>query len=264
MSFIEIILDLLVIYAALTLVVYFVMSNSMMFKPQKPSYKDTDQIIKLTTPDGKKISAVYLENKDAKYTILYSHGNASDLGYIYETLERYVAKGFSVFAYDYHGYGTSEGRPSEQNVFMDVQTAYNYLVKEKSIDPKTIIALGRSIGSGPTTYIASKNEIGGIILESPFYTAFRVKTYFPIFFVDKFRNNKHIKDINVPVLILHGDEDETISLWHSEKLYDDANDPKKLVVVSNGMHNDLHEVMNEDYWEEVELFVHRIEKHNDQ
>lgn len=253
----SILLDILIIYSVITLLIY-VLSNGMIFQPPLPTYTDTPEIIKLTTKDGKKISAMYLENKSAKFTILYSHGNASDLGWIKDRLQKFVKQGFSIFAYDYHGYGTSEGVPSENATYMDINAAYNYLVQEKKISPDNLIALGVSVGGGPTLELASKNKVAGVILESPFYTAFRVLTQIPLFPVDKFLNNKKIAHIKAPLLIFHGTKDETTPFRHGKKLFNAAVEPKKFVVVEGGHHNDIREIMGDKFWQELNIFANSI------
>src|SRR5437764_349842 len=104
------------LYALLLFVAIF-LSDGLIFQPQPSSYRDTAEVLKLNTQDGKKISAIYLLNPQAKYTILVSHGNAEDIGDDRPLLEEFRNAGFSVFAYDYHGYGTSEGKPSEKNSY---------------------------------------------------------------------------------------------------------------------------------------------------
>ncbi|GCL39664.1 hypothetical protein SR1949_47920 [Sphaerospermopsis reniformis] len=115
-----------VIYTLFAVYVYF-RADSMIFLPQPSSYEDTKDIIKLKTRENQQISAVYLPNPTAKYTILYVHGNAEDLGHIRATLKKIRDVGFSVFAYDYRGYGTSQGTPTENAAYQDIDTAYNYL-----------------------------------------------------------------------------------------------------------------------------------------
>src|SRR5215467_11787123 len=85
----------------------YLFSERIIFQPQKSSYHDDQEIIKPTSKDGTKISAIYLPNPKAEYTILYSHGNAEDLGDGLNDIEMMNRLGFAVFAYDYHGYGTS-------------------------------------------------------------------------------------------------------------------------------------------------------------
>lgn len=122
---------LLATYLALGLLAYF--SDRIIFQPQRSSYSDDQfpgehRVLKLQSvathpitrkPDRATISAVYLPNPNATYTLLFSHGNAEDIGDDLPVLEEYRNAGFAVFAFDYRGYGTSEGRPNERNVYAD-------------------------------------------------------------------------------------------------------------------------------------------------
>ena len=76
-----------------------------------------------------------------------SHGNAEDLGHIMPFLKRFHDQGFAIFSYDYHGYGTSTGKPSEKNVYADSDAAYHYLTTELRVSPNHIIVYGRSLGA---------------------------------------------------------------------------------------------------------------------
>src|SRR5215470_17946078 len=108
-------------------------SDRMIFQPQQQGYRDQPNILKLTSSDGAKISATYLPNPQADFTVLFSHGNAEDIGDDEPLLERIRAAGFAVFAYDYQGYGTSEGRPSERHAYEDENTAYNFLIQSMHV-----------------------------------------------------------------------------------------------------------------------------------
>src|SRR3954468_1565309 len=103
------------LYLGLVLVGYF-LSDSMIFLPHPSSYQDSADILKITTASGRKISAGYLPNPTAKFTLLVSHGNAEDLGDDKYWLDSLRHAGFSVFAYDYEGYGTSEGKRARRLV----------------------------------------------------------------------------------------------------------------------------------------------------
>src|SRR5215813_8849549 len=105
------------------------------------------------------------------FTVLFSHGNAEDIGDDESLLERIRAAGFAVFAYDYQGYGTSEGRPSERHAYEDELAAYNFLLQSMHVPGSRIIALGRSVGSGPACDLASRHPVAGLILESAFTSA---------------------------------------------------------------------------------------------
>ena len=90
------------LYVGLFLLAFF-FSDSMIFLPHPSSYKDSPEVLKITTVGGKKISAVYLPNPVAKFTLLVSHGNAEDLGDDRYWLDNLRHAGFSVFSYDYEG-----------------------------------------------------------------------------------------------------------------------------------------------------------------
>src|SRR5579864_9509320 len=104
-------------------------SDQMIFHPPRAGYRDKADILKLISSGGAKISATYLANRDASFTVLFSHGNAEDIGHDQVFLERIRSAGFAVLAYDYQGYGTSEGKPSERHAYDDEDAAYNFLVE---------------------------------------------------------------------------------------------------------------------------------------
>jgi abhydrolase domain-containing protein 17 len=245
------------VYASVCFYGYF-FTEKQIFQPQISTYQDDGDVIKLTSANGKRISAVYLPNVKASFTILYSHGNAEDLGDIRVYLQRLQKSGFSVFAYDYQGYGTSEGKPSEQNVYSDIDAVYNYLTQSLKISPARIIVYGRSVGSGPSVDLASRERVAGLILESPFVSAFRVVTKVPIVPFDKFANIDKIARVRCPVLVMHGTADDVIPLWHGEALFKAANLPKLYLWVEGAGHNDLVEVAGKSYDETMENFARLI------
>jgi fermentation-respiration switch protein FrsA (DUF1100 family) len=228
--------------------------NKILFRPPLASYKDDDSIIKLKTSDGGTISAKFYENDAADRTILFSHGNAEDIGTIESFMLQLRDSGFAVFAYDYRGYGTSEGTPSENNTYRDIDAAYKYLIETKKIPPGKIIVHGRSIGGGPAVDLASREPVGGLILESTFTSASRVLTNIRIFPFDKFENVNKIVSVRCPVLVIHGKKDRTISFQHGEKLFEAAKEPKVSFWVETAGHNNLFNAAGEAYLETIRDF----------
>ena len=165
--------SLLFIYTFFALYVFF-RADSMIFLPPSASYEDTEEILKVSVTSDEQISALYLPNPEAAYTLLYIHGNAEDLGDIRSRLEEMRSWGFSVFAYDYRGYGTSDGKPGEQNAYGDVNAAYAYLTEQLQVSAAEVIVYGRSVGGGSAIELASRESVAGLILESAFTSAFRV------------------------------------------------------------------------------------------
>lgn len=248
------------LYVALLILSFF--SDSLIFLPHPSSYQDNTGILKITTHKGKKISAIYLPNPAARFTLLVSHGNAEDLGDDRSWLEDLRQAGFNVLAYDYEGYGTSEGKPTEQAAYDDEDAAYEYLTSVLRTAPDRVIIFGRSVGSGPAVHLAARKSVAGLILQSPFVSAFRVLTRIPLLPYDKFPNSKDIRKIHCPVLIIHGDSDTVIPPWHGRKLFALANEPKRFVPVAGADHNDLDAVAGKDYTTILQEFARTISDHS--
>jgi hypothetical protein len=254
----KMLLVFVLMYAALLLFAV-LLSDKMIFQPHPASYRDTPEVLKLTTVNGSKISALYFPNGSAKFTLLVSHGNGEDLGDNRYWLEDLRRAGFAVLAYDYEGYGTSEGKPSESHVYQDEEAAYDYLVVNLKVPPGRVILLGRSVGSGPAAYLAARRPVAALVLQSSFLWAFRVLTRIAILPFDKFPNYKNISHVHCPVLIIHGTEDSVIAPWHGQKLYDLANDPKSHFWVEGANHNDLEQVAGKRYSETLRQFALSLE-----
>ena len=229
-------------------------SDRLIFQPQTPSYEDTSEILHLES-DGRAISAIHLVNPEAKYTVLFSHGNAEDLGDLRLLLEEYRQRGFSVFAYDYGGYGTSEGRPTSSGVCKDAEAALVYLVEHEKVPLDRIILHGRSVGGGPAIYLAEKYDVAGLIAESCFVTAFRVATHVPVLPFDKLRNIARIDDVECPVLVIHSRSDDVIPFWHGAALDEKAEEPKHCCWLDDATHNWMPAEERAKCWEAIDGFV---------
>lgn len=254
----KIFIQVVVFYFILTGLV-FILSDRSLFVPRPSSYTEQDipELFKLSTADGKQITALYLPNPKAKYTILYSHGNADDLGRIYPLLQQFQHWGLNVASYDYQGYGTSPGKPSEIGCYNDINAVYDFLTKEQKIAPQNIILFGRSLGSGPTVDLATKQPIGGVILEGAFVSVYRVITYIPIFMFDKFNNIAKINEIKAPILFIHGEIDTVVPFWHAKKLYSAFQGTKQQYWIEKIGHNDIDYKSNA-YKEPIMKFIESL------
>jgi fermentation-respiration switch protein FrsA (DUF1100 family) len=250
-------LILALIYVGLGCYAYF-FSDKIAFQPPPATYKDSSEIIKLRTEDGNTISALYLPSTDAEFAILYSHGNAEDLGDVRSVLEIIRRAGFSVFAYDYPGYGTSSGKPSEQSAYRAEDAAYDYLSKQLNVPPNRIVAYGRSLGGAVAIDLAARKPVAGLIVESSFVSGFRVLTRISIYPFDKFRSLDKIKQVNCPTLVIHGRGDEVIAFWHGERLFKEANEPKMSLWVAGAGHNNVPDVAGETYVATLHNFAQTI------
>lgn len=225
--------------------------------PTHTSSSTVDKIF-LHSNSGKKISALYLPHPETKQTILLSHGNSEDIMSILPTLKKLNSLGFSVLAYDYEGYGESEGHPNELNTYQAIDAAYDYLTLEKGVPPKSLILYGRSIGTGPTIDLAIRKPIAGVILECPFVSLYRIITILPLIPYDKYKNLQKVPLIEVPVLVIHGDKDEVISFWHGKKIYQAIQSKKQFYWVQGAHHNDIIEIARDGYWDVISQFIHSL------
>ena len=200
--------------------------SSLLFQPPPPTYLHPSRHFWLNTDHGSRIPAFFIERPGAMVTLLFSHGNAEDLGMIYDwfnDLARVLR--VNIMAYDYTGYGKSSGTPTEDNCYADIEAAYKYLTEVRRIQPEQIVLYGRSLGSGPSCYLASRTatagrSVGGVILQSPLLSAYRVAFNFRFTMVgDRFPNIDYAGAIRCPVFIVHGTQDEVVPFWHGEELF---------------------------------------------
>lgn len=235
-----------------------VVSDRILFAPRESSYRHLPNEIRIATGDGEEITAVYLEHPDPRCTLLFSHGNAEDLGTVVPFMQQFHEQGCSVLMYDYRGYGTSEGQPSTAHAKKDARAAYRWLVDEKKIDPETIVSHGRSLGGAVAVWLAAHEAVGGVISEISFASAFRVKSHWKVLPWDKFDSLRLIRRVNCPVLIIHGTDDEVIPLWHGRKVYDAAPDPKRFLWIDQGRHANYAYVDERLYMQTIESFINEL------
>lgn len=227
------------IYLTLFLVM-FSCSNHFIYMPPETRYNEkTNHILSIQKSDGLKVGLFYLPATPNMPTLLWSHGNGEDIGYLSQRFKSFHARGYGILAYDYPGYGISEGSPSEKGCYDACQTAWNYLTDTLDIAPENIIIYGQSVGSGPACWLASHESSAGLVLVSPLTSAFRTVTRIPIFLGDQYPNIKRIGAIQTPLLIIHGDQDTIIAPWHGKKLYELHPGPKHFLEVKGAAHNDL-------------------------
>lgn len=157
--------------------------------------------------------------------VIFSHGNSTDMGYIFGTYVNLALKhGVNVIAYDYSGYGLSTGSVGEKKLYSNIVQVYTYLRQELHARPEKIILYGNSLGSVPSSYLASlphKYPIGGLVLEAPLASAVRLHVGHlhrtPAF--DVFTNVEYLKNKHVcPTLIMHGTHDAVIPIQHAMEL----------------------------------------------
>ncbi|KAL8089944.1 hypothetical protein AgCh_039417 [Apium graveolens] len=166
------------------------------------------EVSKLQTKKGHNITAVYVRNLSAKLTVLYSHGNAADIGQMFKFLtELYDELCVNVMGYDYGGYGKSTGEPSEHNTYADIEAAYGCLKEKYGARDEDILLYGQSIGSGPTMELATRvHALRVVILQSAVLSGLRVIYQMKrTLWLDIYKNVDKIQYVHCPILIIHTD-----------------------------------------------------------
>ncbi|XP_077253088.1 uncharacterized protein LOC143892383 [Tasmannia lanceolata] len=249
------------------------------FPPNPPSYKlvldevmglltlssfphrENVEILKLPTRRGTEIVAIYVRNPMATSTLLYSHGNAADLGQMYELfIELSIHLRVNLIGYDYSGYGQSSGKPSEQNTYADIEAAYKSLEENYGAKEEDIILYGQSVGSGPTLDLAARlPRLRAVILHSPILSGLRVM--YPVkrtYWFDIYKNIDKIPLVNCPVLIIHGTSDEVVDCSHGKQLWDLCKEKYEPLWINGGNHCDLE--LYPEYIRHLKKFILMVEK----
>ncbi|KAL5285436.1 ABHD17B family protein [Megaselia abdita] len=209
------------------------------------------------TSRGNLIACTYVKcSKNAKYTLLFSHGNAVDLG---QMSSFYIGLGSrincNIFSYDYSGYGQSGGKPTEKNLYADAEAAWQALRTRYNIPPETIILYGQSIGTVPTVDLATRHEVGAVILHSPLMSGMRVvfRNTKRTWFFDAFPSIDKVSQVKSPVLVIHGTDDEVIDLSHGIGIYEKCPKAVEPLWVEGAGHNDVE--LHSQYFDRLKKFL---------
>ncbi|HEX7026543.1 MAG TPA: alpha/beta hydrolase [Gammaproteobacteria bacterium] len=198
--------------------------------------------VTLTTADGVNISGWWLPLANARATLLFFHGNAGNIGHRLDSLALFRALHLSVLIIDYHGYGDSEGNPSETGTRMDSRAAWHHLIVERGIPAEQIIVFGRSLGAAVAAELAREHAPGAVILESPFRSladmAQSAYPFLPARWLVRYEyaTEAYVRDIDAPVLVIHSENDDIIPYSHGQAVFAAAREPKSMLVIG-GDHN---------------------------
>jgi hypothetical protein len=234
-------------YAFFSLFAWFA-ADGIMFAARHASYATLPGLLKIPAADGTPIAALHLPNAEARFTVLYFHGNAEDLGDIHDRLTALRDHGFAVVSMDFRSYGATPGEPTEANVCTDAAAVFRHVVDQFGVPANRIIVYGRSLGSGAAVDLAAREPVAGLVLQSGFLSAFRTMTGIPLLPWDRFANLAKLSRVRCPVLVMHGDTDRTVPYSHGQKLFAVAGEPKRALWVTGAAHNNFVDVAGERYW----------------
>lgn len=239
--------------------------------PPKP-YENME-VTYVTTRRRKRVLVVLYKCPGAKYTILYSHGNATDCGSMHEMFVDLVIRlGVNVVGYDFTGYGASENcLPSEQDTYADIEAVYHWTLEHAPGEVRTgvpgIILYGQSVGSGPTCHLAVTEQCAGAVLHSPILSGMRVLTESrALGCLDIYPNVDRIPQIRCPVTVVHGKQDQEVSWEHGRRLHAlvPANLQREPWWVPDRGHNDIVRGRTRvaDYYKHLAGFIDSLDPAN--
>ena len=217
--------------------------------------------------DGVKLHGWYCTpldggRRECEAVLLWFHGNAGNITHRYDTIRQMVRFPAHVFIFDYRGYGRSEGRPTEAGVYLDGQAAWDYLVRDRGIEPGRLILFGRSLGGAVAIELARRrgNRPGGLIVESSFTSvpdmAANVMPIVPrILIRTRMDSINKIGSIDLPKLFVHSRADDIIPFEHGRRLFAAAGEPKQFYELANAGHNETEIEGGAAYFNTLRAFI---------
>jgi pimeloyl-ACP methyl ester carboxylesterase len=250
------------------LALFYIFQEKLIFFPQRISAEEADTLekrysqietISLKSGNSITIKGWFVKNSTIPKSplIIYFGGNAEEVSYLVYYADK--VKGWSLALMNYRGYGLSEGKPTEKNLYTDAVSIYDYFTERDDIDNKRIVVMGRSLGTGVATYLARMRSIQGVILVSPYDSLASVGNHhFPFLPVrlllkHRFDSLSRAPSISVPSLIISAADDTIIPLRYSRKLAEKWGGPYSLKIIKGEDHNTIQD--SEEYWKSINEFL---------
>jgi alpha-beta hydrolase superfamily lysophospholipase len=219
----------------------------------------------IVTRDGERLRAWVLRpfapgTIKPRAQVLYFHGNGGNLSIWAPILAGIARQGYSVFAFDYRGYGQSSGTPSERGLYRDVDAVLASFWSQVPADEK-VVYWGRSLGGAMAAYASTVRAPSGLILESGFPDVRTLLGASPVmgvlsrFSTYRFPAAEFLSRSTSPVLVIHGDSDRVIDIDQGRALFERIAARKRFVTIPGGDHNDVSPRDPRLYWEAVNEFT---------
>jgi hypothetical protein len=198
--------------------------------------------VRFQAADGVVLSGWWVPAERPRATVLFCHGNGGNISSCMDTLMVCRRLELNVFLFDYRGYGSSEGSPSEQGTYLDADAAWGYLTSERKLPPEGIIVWGRSLGGAIAARTAASRTPGCVIIESAFTSLPDLVSgrfgWVPDWVLEGYTydTRQYLERIDVPVLIIHSPDDEIIPFRHGRDLYGSIRGEGAFVEI-HGSHN---------------------------
>lgn len=201
--------------------------------------------VEFETKDGLKLHGWFFPannpTKGPGMAILFCHGNGGNISHRLPVYELLLETGAAVLAFDYRGYGRSEGAPSEEGTYLDAEAALRWLAGQ-GFASTNVIAFGESLGGGIAAELALRAPVGGLVLQSTFTSipdvGAEIFWWLPVRLLStiKYDTLSKLPKISAPVVIMHSPDDGLVRYSHAQKNFAAAKQPKWLVDLE-GDHN---------------------------
>ncbi|MDR2430507.1 MAG: alpha/beta hydrolase [Puniceicoccales bacterium] len=241
------------------LVVGCLVADRLIFPVPEASYPgEMAGLVWLPLRTGGEVPAIWRPRADARWTVVYFHGNAMDLGHC-NPMVNYLHRSLkcAVLCVEYPGYGPAGGSPSEEGCYAAADSAYDYLRTVRGVPAEQIALYGYSLGTGVAADLAARVPAGALILEAPFLSTFRVVTRVKIVPFDRFDNLSKIDGVRCPLLVIHGTADKVVPFAHGQALFAAAKNArrKQFLAIEGGAHVELRSRAPERFDETLAGFL---------
>jgi hypothetical protein len=269
---IKILVFLGILYGSVLLLL-FLFQRSVIYYPHKldqqfrfPPYVPGLEEVFITVDDGCVINGLFVPGRVTRPTVLIFHGNAGNITHRDFLLREFSRLGCAVLLIDYHGYGKSEGTPTEQNLYGAARASLEWLATHKKVMPDQVVLYGESLGCGVAIELATGHRFRGLVLVTAFRNLASVAGYhfpfnlFPVRLIlkDSFDNQAKISRVHAPLLFFHGTADEIIDAKDSAALYELANPPKARHLFAGADHNGLPFHDSGRYWSIIGEWLEQV------
>lgn len=200
-------------------------------------------LVRYAAADGVKLEGAFARSGKADAPVaLFFHGNGESAAQNLSFAQELNDQGIDVFLAEYRGYGGLEGEPTEKGLYLDGAAALEQ-IRKSGVPPERVVLVGRSLGSGIATELASRGNGSALVLISPYTSMVDMGRSIAgplaaILIPDKYENESKIAKLDLPVIVIHGDRDEVVPYAMGKTLAKRAKHGR-LVTAAGFGHNDL-------------------------